>query len=148
LIGSDNESPYQITTNKLEIGQHRFYAKMHIEDKFELSNVVKIQVGEQYPYNDNLNLIPGTIEAGHYDYFEGGIGQNISYMDLTQNNNGNFRSGEYVDSSIVENEGATVGWISAGEWLEYSIKVSESGYYNMEYRYASDNSKRRRALLS
>ena len=140
LIGSDNESPYQITSNKLEIGQHRFYAKMHIEDKFELSNVVKIQVGEQYPYNDNFNLIPGTIEAGHYDYFEGGIGQNISYMDLTQNNNGNFRSSEYVDSSIVENEGATVGWISAGEWLEYSIKVSEPGYYNMEYRYASDNS--------
>src|SRR6056300_652005 len=140
LIGSDNEFPYQITSDKLEIGQHRFYAKMHIEDKFALSNVVKIQVGEQYPYNDNLNLIPGTIEAGYYDYFEGGIGQNISYMDLTQNNNGNFRSSEYVDSSIGENEGATVGWISSGEWLEYSIKVSESGYYNMEYRYASDNS--------
>ena len=48
-------------------------------------------------------------------------------------------SDEYVDSSIVQNEGATVGWISGGEWLEYSIIVNKSGYYNMEYKYASDN---------
>jgi len=139
LIGSVNEAPYEITTPNLEIGNNRYFAKMYINDNYALSNVIKVQVGEQFPYNDNLHQIPGTIEAGHYDYFEGGIGQNISYMDLTQNNNGDFRSSEYVDSSIVENEGATIGWIASGEWLEYSVKVSESGYYNMEYKYASKN---------
>ena len=139
LIGSDNEIPYELTTSNLEIGNHRFFAKMYKNDAYELSNVVKVQVGEQFPYNDNTHKIPGTIEAGHYDYFEGGIGQGISYDDLTQSNNGNFRTIEYVDSSVVDNEGATVGWIGAGEWLEYSISVSQSGYYNMEYRYASDN---------
>ena len=112
---------------------------MYKNDAYELSNIVKVQVGEQYPYNDNIHQIPGIIEAGHYDYFEGGIGQGISYDDLTQSNNGNFRTTEYVDSSVVDNEGATIGWIGAGEWLEYSISVSQSGYYNMEYRYASDN---------
>ena len=139
LIGSVNDEPFQFKTSNLEVGNHRFYAKMYIDEAFELSNVVKVQVGEQYPYNDKLNQIPGIIEAGHYDFFEGGIGQEISYLDLTQSNNGDFRSDEYVDSSIVQNEGATVGWISGGEWLEYSIIVDKSGYYNMEYKYASDN---------
>jgi len=139
LIDSVSESPFEIETPTLEIGNHRFFAKMYKNEAFELSNVVKVQVGEQYPYNDTLNQIPGTIESGHYDYFEGGVGQGISYMDLTRINNGDFRINEYVDSSIVENEGATIGWISSGEWLEYSIKVSESGYYNLEYKYASEN---------
>ena len=112
---------------------------MYSGESFKLSNVINVQVGEQYPYNDKINQIPGTIEAGHYDYFEGGLGQGISYMDLTQNNNGDFRSNEYVDSSIVENEGATVGWIAAGEWLEYTVEVDESGYYDFEYSYASAN---------
>ena len=105
-----------------------------------LSNVIKVQVGEQYPYNDKLNQIPGIIEAGHYDFFEGGIGQEISYLDLTQNNNGDFRSDEYVDSSIVQKRRSYSGLdFSRGEWLEYSIIVDKSGYYNMEYKYASDN---------
>ena len=138
LIGSVNDEPFQFKTSNLEVGNHRFYAKMYIDEAFELSNVVKVQVGEQYPYNDKLNQIPGIIEAGHYDFFEGGIGQEISYLDLTQSNNGDFRSDEYVDSSIVQNEGATVGWISGGEWLEYSI-IADKSTYNMEYKYASDN---------
>ena len=139
LINTVSQAPYKITTNPLELGQHRFYARMYSGESFKLSNVINVQVGEQYPYNDKINQIPGTIEAGHYDYFEGGLGQGISYMDLTQNNNGDFRSNEYVDSSIVENEGATVGWIAAGEWLEYTVEVDESGYYDFEYSYASAN---------
>mgnify|MGYP003335559566 FL=1 len=139
LIGTDETIPFEIKTSNLEIGNHDFFARMYVDDSYNLSNVITVQVGEQYPYNDELNIIPGTIEAGHYDYFEGGLGQNITYLDLTQNNNGDFRPNEYVDSNIVENEGATVGWISAGEWLEYSIKVEESAYYNLEYRFASDN---------
>ena len=63
-------SPFQFKTSNLEVGNHRFYAKMYIDEAFELSNVVKVQVGEQYPYNDKLNQIPGIIEAGHYDFFE------------------------------------------------------------------------------
>jgi hypothetical protein len=41
---------------------------------------------------------------------------------------------------MVNNEGATVGWIAAGEWLEYSVDVDEPGYYTLSFRNASDNS--------
>ena len=102
-------------------------------------NILTVQVGEQAPYSGNRHQIPGTIEAGHYDLYEGGKGQNISYLDLSPGNNGNFRTEEDVDAGTVPGEGTTVGWIDAGEWLEYSIDVSQSGYYDLSFRYASGN---------
>ena len=38
---------------------------------------------------------------------------------MSQINEGGFRPNEYVDAVSDTNEGATVGWISSGEWLEY-----------------------------
>ena len=32
-----------------------------------------------------------------------------------------------------------VGWIDSGEWLEYTVDVQQSGYYNLNFRYASGN---------
>ena len=40
---------------------------------------------------------------------------------------------------VSDTEGKTVGWIEAGEWLEYTVAVAQSGYYKMDFRYASNN---------
>ena len=85
-----------MSATNLPLGVHGIYAKIYVNTEFVNSNVISIQVGDQLAYNDQVHAIPGIIEAGHYDYFEGGLGQGISYMDLTQNNNGDFRSNEYV----------------------------------------------------
>jgi hypothetical protein len=45
-----------------------------------------------------------------------------------------------VDASQGSAEGATVGWIVAGEWLEYTIDVKTSGLYTLTLRYSSGNS--------
>ena len=111
-----------------------------LSNDFNVSNIVTIQVGDQVPYEGMPFEIPGTIEAGLYDKFEGGVGQNISYLDMSQINEGDFRTNEYVDAASVNNEGVTVGWNSAGEWLEYSINVETAGMYNLSFRYASGNS--------
>jgi len=116
------------------------YAKIYIDEEFNVSNIVTVQVGEQVPYTGTSFAIPGTIEAGFYDKFEGGVGQNISYLDMSQINEGDFRTSEYVDAASVTNEGATVGWNSTGEWLEYSINVETAGLYDLSFRYASGNS--------
>ena len=106
---------------------------------FGLTNVINIQVGEQLPYEDNIVSIPGTIEPGKFDYYQGGVGQNISYFDNTVSNNGTYRMDEYVDVEYNgESEGPTLGWIESGEWVEYTISVEEPGYYDLSYRYASD----------
>ena len=97
-----------------------------------------MQVGEQEAYGGSRHSIPGVIEAGHYDVFQGSKGQNISYLDLSTGNNADFRTNEDVDAGTVPNE-ETVGWIDAGEWLEYSIAVEQGGIYSLSLRYASGN---------
>ncbi|MHC1778387.1 MAG: glycosyl hydrolase [Lentimicrobium sp.] len=138
-LGTVTGSPYTLNATNLQLGIHSFYARVFDGDKFNITNTVKVQVGDQLPYNGVASAIPGIIEAGKYDIFEGGKGQNISYLDVTSANSGNFRMNESVDASLNTSEGATVGSIAAGEWLEYTIVVAQSGLYSVAIRYASDN---------
>ena len=140
LIGQDSTAPYEIQATDLALGTHGMFAKIYINNNFNVSNIVTVQVGDQVPYLGMSFDIPGTIEAGFYDNFEGGVGQNISYLDMSQINEGDFRTNEYVDATSVTNEGATVGWNNSGEWLEYSINVETAGMYDLSFRYASGNS--------
>lgn len=140
LIGEDTTAPYEFKALNLSLGVHGMYAKVYQNTTFNVSNIVNIQVGEQVPYSNTAIEIPGIIEAAHYDVFEGGLGQNIAYLDLTADNQGDFRINEYVDATSHGSEGNTIGWISAGEWLEYTIDVQSAGNYDLSLRYASGNS--------
>ena len=139
-IGEDTSEPYQFKADNLTLGVHGFYAKVYVDAQFNVTNIVEVQVGEQVPYTGTPIAIPGVVEAGFYDKFEGGIGQNISYVDTSIGNNGDFRTDENIDAISVNGEGATVGWNSAGEWMEYTIDVQTAGNYDLSYRYASGNS--------
>jgi endoglucanase Acf2 len=140
LLGEDLSSPYEIKAYNLTLGTHGMFAKVYQGSQFNVTNIINIQVGEQIPYSGNAHTIPGTIEAGHYDAYEGGNGQGIAYVDISQNNQGDFRTDEYVDSATNGSEGAIIGWISAGEWVEYTIDVQTAGNYDLSFRYASGNS--------
>ena len=138
-IGEVLSAPYELKAEDLTLGIHGFYAKVYQNTEFNVTNIVEVQVGEQVSYLGTPHAIPGDIEVGHYDVFEGGIGQNISYVDTSMGNNGTFRPNENIDAILVNGEGATVGWNAAGEWLEYTIDVENSGVYNLDFRYASGN---------
>ncbi|WP_299315001.1 glycosyl hydrolase [uncultured Aquimarina sp.] len=137
LLSTDTEAPYIINSGSLAPGFPRVYAKAYVGDNFNLSNAIPIQVGSQLAYSGTPLNIPGTIEAGHYDVFEGGNGQGITYVDNDAYNQGDFRITEGVDANITDNEGVTVGWTGSGEWLEYTINVSNAGFYKVTSRYAS-----------
>ena len=139
LLGSDASAPYNIEVSNLASGIQTMYAKMYLGNEFTTSNVVTVQVGTQSSYLASVPQIPGTIQAGHYDQFQGGNGQNITYLDLSQDNQGDYRSDEYVDAFSDPQQGAAVGWISSGEWMEYTVNVTSSGIYNLNFNYASGN---------
>jgi endo-1,3(4)-beta-glucanase len=139
-IGEATAAPYQLKAANLTLGVHGFYAKVFVNDEFNVTNIVNVQVGEQVPYSGTPIAIPGIIEAGFYDKFEGGIGQNIAYVDTSIGNNGDFRTEENVDAISVNGEGATVGWTGAGEWMEYTVNVETTGFYDVSFRAASGNS--------
>ena len=141
LLATSTVAPYTTTVNNLTARVHGFYAKVYVGTSLELSNVVSVTVGAQLPYQNSMLSIPTqTLEPGNYDYYEGGIGQNISYFDVTSTNDaGTFRAPEYVDAGPTTGEGNTVGWIDDGEWLEYTVNIEQAGTYDLSFRYASGN---------
>jgi len=139
MIGEITQAPYVYNATNLFAGKHSLYAKIYEGENFNVSNLISIVVGEQLPYLGYATEIPGSMQAGNYDMFEGGIGQGIAYNDVSPGNAGDYRPGEYVDASMDFSEGAVVGWISSGEWLEYTIDVQQAGYYSLDFRYACGN---------
>jgi len=95
--------------------------------------------GNQSPFGGTPRNLASKIEAEDFD--EGG--QGISYNDTDSGNNGpsNYRSGESVDLENRTNSanGVNVGWITQGEWLEYTVDAI-AGRYDAEIRVASANS--------
>lgn len=88
-----------------------------------------------YPDRETPHVIPGIIKSAWYD--DGGEG--ISYHDNDPENNGpGIRQTEGVDTEEKE-ESQTVGWIETGEWLEYSVEISQTDYYQINTRVASPN---------
>lgn len=139
VLGSDTTAPFTWNAANLTLGMHSFYAKVYEGEAFNTTNSVEVQVGNQMPYGGTPSAIPGTIEAGKYDIFEGGKGQNIAYLDVTATNSGDFRMDESVDATSNATEGAIVGFIAKSEWLEYTVNVTQAGTYSFAFRYASGN---------
>ena len=141
LTGTSTTAPYSVTATNLEAKVHSFFAKVYIGNALQLSNIVSVIVGSQLPYSGTAVSIPSQIiEAGNYDSYEGGIGQNITYFDFTPANEaGTFRSPEYVDAGPAPGEGNTVSFIENGEWLTYSVNIAQSGTYDLSFRYTSGN---------
>lgn len=90
----------------------------------------------QYPFPDihTPHPIPGVIDATAFDY--GGAG--ISYEDDTPGNIGDGpRQDTDVDTEFNDSGTPNVGWIRNGEWLEYSVQVDSSAYYEITMRVAT-----------
>lgn len=137
------QPPFTATIADLAPGVRAIHARLFADDGMSYSNVLNIQVGRQQAFDGQPWPIPGTLEAGKYDRFTGAIGQGITYHDNSPGNAGNFRPEEYVDAEISTTEGAYVGWTEAGEWLEYTVDVAQSGLYTLSLRFASGNNQQR-----
>ena len=99
------------------------------------------------PFHGAPTLLPGRVEAEHYDL--GGAG--VSYLDSDATNNGNrFRVLEGVDIEASEDAGGgfNVGWIAVGEWIKYTIEVpgDDAREFLLDVRVASPGSNARFGL--
>ena len=113
------------------------------EGVYDIKVVVKTTDGTKYerhssfkvnppraPYN-GIKDIPGVIEAEDFD--SGSEGQ--SFHDSDNTNEGDYK-GYRTDAGGVDfvkgNNGCVIGYTAAGEWLEYTVNVTESGDYSYE----------------
>ncbi len=81
-------------------------------------------------------VIPATIQAEEYD--RGGEG--LGYHDATAGNSWNQYRTDDVDIQTTGDAagGFNVGWIEAGEWLEFTIEAPAAAAYPVSLRVAAD----------
>lgn len=85
----------------------------------------------QQPFNGVPVELPGKIEAENFDIPGVGSGNN-SFNELDSENHGDsdYRSGTGVDL-YNKATGVIVGYNQEGEWLEYTVNITEAGDYTM-----------------
>lgn len=86
------------------------------------------------PYTGTPIAIPGVLEAENYD--KGG--QAVSYNDTDVTNNGAVYRTDGVDIGGTASK-YNIGWTAAGEWLEYTVNISETTTYIAEFLTSSLN---------
>jgi len=104
-----------------------------------------------YPFKENT--IPGTIYGVDFDY--GNLG--TAFYDNSPNNVG---AGSYNNGWVYRNEGVdiekcsdaitngyNIGWIETGEWLKYTVDVTQAGTYKISFRIAASTSAGKIQLL-
>jgi endoglucanase Acf2 len=135
LVATDNTAPFELPQSFSSDGVYAYVAKAYNGQNFENSNVLKVTVGlgNQTPYS-TPHTVPGTMEAGHYDKGDNGI----AYYDVDPNvYEADLRSEDDVDAATSSSQGSSIGWITAGEWLEYSLEA-EAGEYSIRFNIASN----------
>jgi endoglucanase len=87
------------------------------------------------PYGGTARAVPGTIQAEDFD--DGGEG--VGYHDSdAMNSGGQYRAtGVDVEATADAGGGNDVGWLSPGEWLQYTVNVGTAGNYDVTFRVAS-----------
>ncbi len=94
------------------------------------------------------NEIPGTIACVNYDLGANGVAYSDADYERTQfdsytpwNQGGQYRN-DGVDiekSNDAQGSEFSVGWIEAGEWLNFSVQIASAGTYEAQLRVASLN---------
>jgi len=89
--------------------------------------------------------IPGIVYASDYDYGQNGYAyKDNDYQNV--GNNGSWNSGgQYRNDGVdiekctdVLTNGYDVGWINAGEYLNYTVSVAQTGTYLLSVRVAAN----------
>jgi fibronectin type 3 domain-containing protein len=103
-----------------------------------LSGTATVNVTIGNPYGGTPAAVPGTIDVENYDL--GGEGS--GYHDEEEANNGGaYRPSEGVDIEATSDTGGgyNVGWLAAGEWLNFTVDVAKAGPYALGVRIATPN---------
>jgi len=140
LIGTDNTYPYTMNWTPTTIGENTISVTATDNDLKTSSTSVIVMVNvPQAPYGGIAHAIPGTIEFEEYD--EGGNG--FAYFDDSPGSETSvaYRTTEDVDIEVCTDTGGgySLGYTTAGEWLEYTCNVATTGMYTIELRVACND---------
>ena len=130
LVGTMTESPYTVKFCPTEKGTYSINAIVtDIYGKSKTSSSKNLKVnGKRSPYR-TIN-IPGTFEAECFD--KGGEGMTFHDSDSERQGDTQYRTDSEGVDFVKGNNGTAIGYTAVGEWLEYTINVTEPGKYSYE----------------
>lgn len=138
LLDQDTTAPYATIWSATD-GCYRLRAVVVDDDDQTAMDEVAVAIGAGCvgdPFLGYLAAIPGVVECENYD--NGGEG--VAYHDCDGGNNGGaYRASESVDLEAASGGGFNVGWMCGGEWLNYAVDVTQTGYYRIEAQVASQD---------
>ena len=108
-------------------------------------DVAPVEPEPQTPFKGEAFAVPGKIEAEDFDVPGKGKNEdgtsNASYSDADSQNHGDsdYREDTGVDLYKKSGDRIVVGYNETGDWLEYTINVSEAGDYTFFAAVASAN---------
>jgi GH18 family chitinase len=139
LLGTDATSPYSFVWTNVAAGSYVITAKAtdnsNVVTTSSAVNITVTNPATESPYGGTAWVIPGKIEAENYDLG----GQGLAYNDNTAANQGGAYRTDGVDIEACSDTGAgyDVGYIVAGEWLNYTVNVTTAGTYSLSMRVAA-----------
>jgi hypothetical protein len=140
LLATANTVPFVYNWSGMNPGIYYVSARAFDTDGLSTkSDSIKVTVlGVREPFNGTATPIPGRIEAEKYD--KGGEG--VAYHEANTNGNqggATYRNDEVDIETTGDSDGEfNIAYILNGEWLSYSVNVSATGKYDMEFRVAKD----------
>ncbi len=138
-LGEDTTAPYSFTWASVPDGCYDIIARATDDNGSFGTDTVDVTVGAgcgQEPFLGSPFALPTKIEVEDFDIG----GEGIAYHDIYPGNNGGqYRPDEDVDIETCYDAGGGygVGWVSQGEWLEYTVNVPVTGQYTIETRISS-----------
>nr|MBA2480607.1 carbohydrate-binding protein [Planctomycetota bacterium] len=125
-IGEDTTSPYSIVWSNVAAGTYALTAKA-TDNAGATATSATVTVTATAVVTPGTVSLPGRVQAEDY----------TSYLDDSSTNEGGQYRSDGVDIETCSAGGYCVGWIGAGEWLQYDVTVATAGSYTVTTSVAS-----------
>jgi len=131
LVQTVTEAPFETTYKPTAKGTYNVTAEATDTDG-KLSKVFKytLKVNNKRTSYKAIATVPGIIQAENFD--KGGEGFTFHDSDTKDEGDAKYRTDNEGVDLVKGNGGTVIGYTAVGEWLEYTINVTEPGKYAFE----------------
>ena len=131
LQATMTEAPYTTEFTPETQGKYNLKAIVYATDGTSYERLSGVTAyNPRAPYKDVIATIPGTIEAENFD--AGAEGMSYHDSDTKVEGDGNYRTNGGGVDIVKGNGGYAIGYTNSGEWLEYTVDVTEAGTYEFD----------------
>jgi len=151
LVQEKTSAPYSFDYTFETEGKYIVRAVATDDSENESEAILTISANiPQGPYKGTAVELPGKLELENYDVGGNGFAYNDNDEGTNVEDAPDFRTNEDVDIENCTDEGGgyNLGWTANGEWLEYTVNVTQAGKYDLIIRASSDGDDKSISLSS